>query len=223
MKWILFLLLPIVSVAQSRQTAAQYIEKYEETAKTEMRRYGIPASIKLGQGILESSAGNSDLAMEANNHFGIKCKKDWTGPAFNKDDDAKDECFRKYESVLASYEDHSQFLKNSSRYASLFLLSQDDYKGWAHGLKQAGYATNPKYAQLLIKTIEENRLFQYDTEVLAKPYVPENSEQKLKDVETTVLPISSKQEILYRNNVKYIIARDGDTPETLSDKFDLIP
>lgn len=223
MKWILILLLPIVSFAQTRQTAAQYVEKYKETAQTEMRRYGIPASIKLGQGILESSAGNSDLAREANNHFGIKCKKNWTGPAFYKDDDAKDECFRKYESVLASYEDHSLFLKNSQRYASLFQLPQDDYKAWAHGLKQAGYATNPKYAQLLIKTIEENRLFQYDTEVIAKPYTPEKQKDRPKEELVVELASTSKQEVKLRNNVKYVIARDGDTPESLSEKFDLIP
>ncbi len=223
MKWILILLLPIVSFAQTRQTAAQYVEKYKETAQTEMRRYGIPASIKLGQGILESSAGNSDLAREANNHFGIKCKKNWTGPAFYKDDDAKDECFRKYKTVLESYEDHSQFLKNSQRYASLFLLSQDDYKGWAHGLKKAGYATNPQYAQLLIKTIEENRLFQYDTEVIAKPYTPDKQKDKPKEELVEDLPPTSNQEVKLRNNVKYVIAKDGDTPESLSEKFDLIP
>ena len=223
MKWILILLLPIVSFAQTRQTAAQYVEKYKETAQTEMRRYGIPASIKLGQGILESSAGNSDLAREANNHFGIKCKKNWTGQAFYKDDDAKDECFRKYKTVLESYEDHSQFLKNSQRYASLFLLSQDDYKGWAHGLKKAGYATNPQYAQLLIKTIEENRLFQYDTEVIAKPYTPDKQKDKPKEELVEDLPPTSKQEVKLRNNVKYVIAKDGDTPENLSEKFDMIP
>ena len=223
MKWILILLLPIISFAQTRQTAAQYVEKYKETAQTEMRRYGIPASIKLGQGILESSAGNSDLAREANNHFGIKCKKNWTGPAFYKDDDAKDECFRKYKTVLESYEDHSQFLKNSQRYASLFLLSQDDYKGWAHGLKKAGYATNPQYAQLLIKTIEENRLFQYDTEVIAKPYTPDKQKDKPKEELVEDLPPTSKQEVKLRNNVKYVIAKDGNTPENLSEKFDMIP
>ena len=206
-----FMLLGGGLIAQPKQTAAQYVERYKDIAITEMERYGIPASIKLGQGILESSAGNSDLAMEANNHFGIKCKKDWTGPSFYKDDDAKDECFRKYTSVLESYEDHSQFLKNSQRYASLFLLEPDDYKGWAHGLKKAGYATNPQYAQLLIKTIEENRLFQYDTKVIAKgePAKPEIKARPKQGEEEVAAEIrigkQGGREVLLRNNVKYVL------------------
>lgn len=223
MRWIIFLFVAASLKGQTRQTPAEYIEKYKNLAMQEMKLYGIPASIKLGQGLLESGAGNSDLAREANNHFGIKCKKNWTGPAFYKDDDAKDECFRKYKTVLDSYEDHSQFLKNSQRYESLFLLSQDDYKGWAHGLKKAGYATNPKYPQLLIKTIEDNLLFQYDTQVLALPYKPDTSQLlKAKNVKID-LPLSINQDVQLKNNVKYIIARDGDTPEILTEKFDLIP
>jgi len=223
-----FMLLGGGLIAQPKQTAAQYVERYKDIAITEMERYGIPASIKLGQGILESSAGNSDLAMEANNHFGIKCKKDWTGPSFYKDDDAKDECFRKYTSVLESYEDHSQFLKNSQRYASLFLLEPDDYKGWAHGLKKAGYATNPQYAQLLIKTIEENRLFQYDTKVIAKgePAKPEIKARPKQGEEEVAAEIrigkQGGREVLLRNNVKYVLAHDGDTPETLARELDLL-
>ncbi len=143
-------------------TTAQYIEMYAPIAQREMEAYKIPASIKLAQGILESSSGNSPLAKEAKNHFGIKCKKNWTGPTYIQDDDEKNECFRKYESVLASYEDHSQFLISNQRYADLFKLEPNDYKGWAHGLKAAGYATNPQYAPLLIKTIEENKLNEYD-------------------------------------------------------------
>lgn len=226
MRWIIFLFIAASLKGQTRQTPAEYIEKYKDLAMQEMRLYGIPASIKLGQGLLESGAGNSDLAREANNHFGIKCKKNWTGPAFYKDDDAKDECFRKYKTVLDSYEDHSQFLKNSQRYASLFLLSQDDYKGWAHGLKKAGYATNPKYPQLLIRTIEENRLFQYDTFVLAKE-VP-TKELRKKKVETAeidevdMINLHGKNATLLRNNVKYVLAKDGETPESLSKKYDLL-
>ncbi len=204
-----------------------------------MERYGIPASIKLGQGLLESSAGNSDLATEANNHFGIKCKKEWTGPTFTKDDDAKDECFRKYETVLASYEDHSQFLKNSSRYAELFSLDITDYKGWAHGLKKAGYATNPQYAQLLIKTIEDNRLYELDKKgsaVLGKsvktgndvkqpsalnPKTPrgKSGETDLPDFE---LKKQGGRSVLVRNRVQYIVAKQGDTFESLNTELGLL-
>ncbi|MFN9595719.1 MAG: glucosaminidase domain-containing protein [Bacteroidota bacterium] len=145
-----------------RMTATEYVSKYKEEAITDMHKTGVPASITLAQGILESDAGNSNLAKEANNHFGIKCHKEWTGETFIMDDDAKDECFRKYRSVLDSYDDHGLFLRTRSRYATLFDLDITDYKGWAHGLKKAGYATNPRYAELLIKLIEENELHQYD-------------------------------------------------------------
>lgn len=226
MRFLLFVFIPSFLLAQPRQSTSQYIEKYKEVAITEMQRYGIPASIKLGQGILESSSGNSDLAREANNHFGIKCKKDWTGPAFYKDDDAKDECFRKYESVLASYEDHSQFLKNSQRYASLFELEKDDYKGWAHGLKKAGYATNPQYAQLLIKTIEDNRLFQYDTQGIVKGEiqapVTKRKELDLEDAPEISLAKRSGREVYLKNRVKYVLAHDGDTPESIAKELDLM-
>jgi flagellum-specific peptidoglycan hydrolase FlgJ len=126
-----------------------------------MEKHGVPASITMAQGILESGSGTSDLATEANNHFGIKCHKDWTGKKFYKDDDQKDECFRVYEHPEASFEDHSLFLKRD-RYASLFELKPTDYKGWAQGLKQCGYATNPKYPQLLIELIERHNLHELD-------------------------------------------------------------
>lgn len=145
-----------------RMTATEYVSKYKAEAIADMFKTGVPASITLAQGILESDAGNSKLAMEANNHFGIKCHKEWTGATYTMDDDAKDECFRKYPSVLDSYDDHGMFLRTRPRYATLFDLDITDYKGWAHGLKKAGYATNPRYAELLIKLIEENELHQYD-------------------------------------------------------------
>ncbi len=145
-----------------RMTTAEYVSKYKDEAITDMYKTGVPASITLAQGILESDAGNSNLAREANNHFGIKCHKEWTGETFIMDDDAKDECFRKYPSVLDSYDDHGLFLRTRPRYASLFDLEITDYKAWAYGLKKAGYATNPQYAELLIKLIEENELHQYD-------------------------------------------------------------
>jgi LysM repeat protein len=138
-----------------------YIEQYKSLAIEEMIRTGIPASITLAQGLLETGFGQSTLAVNANNHFGIKCKSDWTGEKVYHDDDTKGECFRKYNTAIESYRDHSDFLKNRPHYASLFNLDITDYQGWAKGLKAAGYATNPKYPQLLIKLIEENNLHQY--------------------------------------------------------------
>ena len=141
----------------------QYIETYKDIAIQEMHRAKIPASITLAQGILESGSGNSKLAVNANNHFGIKCHSDWIGPKAFHDDDAKHECFRKYKSASESYIDHSNFLTGKKRYAFLFELKKDDYVSWSHGLKKAGYATNPKYPQLLIKIIEDHKLNQYDS------------------------------------------------------------
>lgn len=144
-----------------------YIERYAPLAVKEMQVYKIPASITMAQGIIESDRGESPLAQKSNNHFGIKCKKDWTGQTVSHDDDAPGECFRKYDCVEDSYADHSRFLTGSLRYASLFELDLTDYKGWAHGLKAAGYATNPHYPQLLINMIERYELYRLDTEGLA--------------------------------------------------------
>jgi flagellum-specific peptidoglycan hydrolase FlgJ len=144
-----------------KTTAEEYISAYKKIARQQMRRHGIPASITLAQGMLESANGNSDLALFAHNHFGIKCNGAWAGKSYFKDDDKKDECFRKYKKSKASFKDHSRFLQ-SSRYASLYSLGRKDYKGWAKGLKQAGYATNPKYPQLLINLIEKHRLYRFD-------------------------------------------------------------
>jgi LysM repeat protein len=154
----------MISFAYPQQKIAveEYIDTYKSTAIEEMIKYRIPASITLAQGILESNSGNSPLAVEANNHFGIKCHKEWTGKTFHQDDDEKDECFRKYNKAEESYRDHSEFLTTRERYKTLFDLEMTDYKGWAYGLKQAGYATNPKYPELLIKIIEENRLDVFD-------------------------------------------------------------
>ncbi|MBL0343602.1 MAG: glucosaminidase domain-containing protein [Bacteroidetes bacterium] len=148
--------------APKRTTIPEYITKYKEDAIKDMMKMGVPASITLAQGILESESGNSALAKEANNHFGIKCHKDWTGETFHQDDDTRDECFRKYNHVLESYDDHGRFLRDRSRYAFLFDYEIQDYKSWARGLKSAGYATNPRYAELLIKLIEEYDLHQFD-------------------------------------------------------------
>jgi LysM repeat protein len=155
-----------------KQTPQEYIEKYEELAVIEMHRSGVPASITLAQGILESNSGNSRLARLANNHFGIKCKGSWTGDVIYADDDAPDECFRAYESVLASYQDHSEFLRRNWRYHPLFELSRTDYKGWSEGLRKAGYATNPRYGDILISLIERYDLHQHDEKPLPGTGLP---------------------------------------------------
>ena len=157
----LFLLIAQQCFSQKLSTE-DYVKRYKDIAIHEMKRSGIPASITLAQGILESGSGNSKLAIDANNHFGIKCHKDWTGPKVYHDDDAKGECFRKYKSANESYLDHSNFLVGKKRYSLLFDLKKDDYVSWAHGLKKAGYATNPKYPELLIKLINEHKLYLYD-------------------------------------------------------------
>lgn len=138
-----------------------YIQQYAPLAIAEQQRSGVPAAIKLAQGLLESGAGTGDLTRRSNNHFGIKCKNTWTGQRAYHDDDARGECFRAYETAEASYRDHSDFLRANGRYAFLFSLPADDYRGWAEGLKKAGYATNPRYTAMLIKVIEENGLNQY--------------------------------------------------------------
>lgn len=140
-----------------------YLNKYSSLAVSEMKRSGVPASITLAQGMLESNYGRSRLATQGNNHFGIKCHSDWKGQKIYHDDNRRGECFRSYSSVEESYRDHSDFLVNGSRYRDLFNLSKTDYKGWAHGLKKAGYATDPRYPELLIRKIEEYRLWAYDT------------------------------------------------------------
>jgi LysM repeat protein len=141
----------------------EYVNTYRSIAVAEMKRSGIPASVTLAQGILETEHGNSELVKKSNNHFGIKCKSTWTGESVTHTDDAPNECFRKYPNAADSYKDHSDYLKTSPRYASLFQLDPSDYKGWAHGLKRAGYATNPRYPQIVISNIEKYNLQQYDT------------------------------------------------------------
>lgn len=159
---ITLILLGFGSVWANQITRTQYIDQWKDVAQNNMQEYKIPASIILAQGILESSFGNSDLAQKANNHFGIKCHSSWTGDKFFKDDDAKNECFRSYDHALESYRDHAVFLTNGKRYAELFTLDISDYKAWAHGLKKAGYATHPQYAEKLIKVVEENELYRFD-------------------------------------------------------------
>ena len=152
-------------------TTLSYIDQFKTVAIEEMNKYGIPASITLAQGIIESGSGNSSLAKYANNHFGIKCTSEWKGKAYYKDDDQANDCFRVYKDARESYKDHSEFLKRK-RYSFLFELDKNDYKNWAYGLKQAGYATNPKYPDLLINVIDKYQLYQYDQ--------PESEKDKLK-------------------------------------------
>jgi LysM repeat protein len=161
-----FLSISMSTLAQKADAVLNYISEYKELAVSEMKRTGVPAAITLAQGIHESGAGKSQLVMASNNHFGIKCKSNWTGESVRHDDDAKGECFRKYPQAADSYRDHSDFLKNGQRYAFLFQLDPTDYTGWANGLKKAGYATNPKYPQILIKMIEDYGLQQYTMEAL---------------------------------------------------------
>lgn len=163
-----FLLLAVGLKAQQSQDVITYINTYRDIAITEMQRTGVPAAIKLAQGIHETQAGTSDLVRKSNNHFGIKCKTGWTGEKVYHDDDARGECFRSYTQPEQSYKDHSDFLKGSPRYAFLFQLDPTDYKSWATGLRKAGYATNYRYAQILIKLIEDYNLEQYTLIAMGK-------------------------------------------------------
>ncbi len=180
----------ILILQAQKQTPTQYIDRYKELAVIEMHRSGVPASITLSQGVLESSSGNSRLAKFANNHFGIKCKGNWTGKTIYANDDAPDECFRAYGSVLESYKDHSDFLRKNWRYHELFELKITDYKGWCHGLRKAGYATNPQYGKILINLIERYELYQYDTQKLLQNETPEEG----KKINGVPVKITTKEE-----------------------------
>lgn len=206
-------------------TPAEYIKTYKDIAIEEMHRSGIPASITLSQGMLESENGNSTLATEGKNHFGIKCH-DWTGKKMYKDDDAKNECFRKYNSVDESFKDHTEFLRTKGRYSFLFEYPSTDYKNWAHGLKKAGYATNPSYPQLLIKLIEEHKLYAYDQAVFIDKPTAANKPRKytrkapaIEDGFTINLP---SHEIFKRNRIDYIVVKDGDSFSKLADELELM-
>ncbi|KAA9041522.1 LysM peptidoglycan-binding domain-containing protein [Ginsengibacter hankyongi] len=168
MKKLILLLIISFSLSQilcaQYMTVAEYVATYKDIAISEMKRMGVPAAISLAQGILETENGNSDLVKKSNNHFGIKCKSTWTAETVSHDDDAPGECFRAYKNAEDSYRDHSNFLRSSDRYAFLFKFDPRDYKAWAYGLRKAGYATNPKYPQILIKNIEDNNLEQYTLE-----------------------------------------------------------
>jgi LysM repeat protein len=174
-----------------RITAEEYVSIYKEVAIAEMKRSGVPASVTLAQGILETESGNSDLVKMSNNHFGIKCKSTWTGESVRHTDDAPNECFRKYPTAAESYKDHSDYLKTSPRYASLFELPAGDYKGWAYGLKRAGYATNPRYPQIVISNIEKYNLQQYDGEIISEIKQDDAILVDAIKIETSNLPVVS--------------------------------
>jgi LysM repeat protein len=184
-----------------------------------MLRSGVPASITLAQGMLESDNGNSTLAREANNHFGIKCHNDWKGQTIYHDDDRQGECFRKYKSAYESYQDHSDFLMSGSRYSFLFELEMTDYKGWARGLKKAGYATSPTYSDMLIRIIEENNLHQFDLSGASEA----SAQKKRRTQNETSKSVSISREVLVKNRVKYIIVKPEDTFRSLQEEFDLLP
>lgn len=211
--FIIFQFQPVYLFCQSGKkkiTKEDYIKKYCSLAIAEMKRTGVPASITLAQGIHESDCGNSKLATEANNHFGVKCHTSWAGEKIYKDDDQKNECFRKYKTVDESYRDHSDFLTKTKRYAFLFELKPTDYKAWANGLKKAGYATNPKYPELIISIIEENNLNVFDKGITheKKNVVAENYIEKI------------THEINKKNRVEYITIKKGDTFYKLAEEFD---
>jgi len=214
-----------------KTTVKEYIETYKSIAMYNMLNYKIPASITLAQGILESANGNSDLARNANNHFGIKCHKDWQGKTYLKDDDAKDECFRVYDAASESFKDHSSFLRSKERYAFLFFFNICDYKSWAQGLKEAGYATNPKYPDLLIKIIEDNKLYEIDNECLNNPLISQNNFNEIgfksetddsEDFEAITIG-NNNRKVYLNNRIKFIFAKKGDSFFSIAADFELKP
>lgn len=235
---VFILLIPLSAQSQFETSLEEYIETYKGVAMEHMRTYRIPASIKMAQGILESGFGNSDLAVEANNHFGIKCHG-WKGRTFHKDDDKKDECFRAYDDPMESFKDHSLFLTGRERYAFLFEMDIIDYKAWAHGLRKAGYATNPRYPQLLIGVIERNNLQQFDlmvvndTEFLAKekqsideresfsPPEPSEKNEKEQFDADEFMGTDQKRRIYTNNRIKYVYARENDSAEKIADDLNI--
>ncbi|MEN6454102.1 MAG: glucosaminidase domain-containing protein [Prolixibacteraceae bacterium] len=217
---IVFILIHQITFSQRIYSRQEYIEIYRELAVLEMQRTGVPASITLAQACLESGNGNSELSRKSNNHFGIKCKNTWNGKRVYHDDDERGECFRKYNSVEESFMDHSNFLSVSPRYAILFSLDITDYRGWAHGLKRAGYATNPRYAEELIRIVEENQLYLYDQVTDPKQLGRFNQEGIAGTNHPLVNPYQT-QNVVLRNNLKTIVVRAGDTMESIAQQFNL--
>jgi uncharacterized FlgJ-related protein len=227
---------PLVTSSAPARSVSDYVNQYKDLAISEMKRTGIPASITLAQGIIESDCGQSTLAREANNHFGIKCHDDWTGPTVRHNDNKRNECFRKYRKAEESFYDHSDFLTSGSRYDFLFKNKSNDYKSWAYGLKKAGYATNPDYANMLIRTIEENDLWAFDSgnKVPAKfstdSTTAKEPDKILADSSKKFIQLSDRNpvvsarapRIMEKNRIQYIIVKDGDTREKLENEFQLL-
>jgi hypothetical protein len=197
---------------ETQMSRKAYLEQWRQTAVIQQREYHIPASITMAQAILESGSGNSELAKKANNHFGIKCH-DWKGATIYMDDDTKGECFRVYASAEESFKDHSLFLTTKSRYAALFQLPSNDYKAWARGLKDAGYATNPQYADLLINVIDELKLYELDETTITS--------LKPESLVASSGVFSLHQVSIHANKVRYIVARKGDTYVRIAKEFDV--
>ncbi|MCD7900627.1 MAG: glucosaminidase domain-containing protein [Bacteroides sp.] len=207
---ILLFAIPVTLSAQRKNAKyVAYIDKYSDLAVEQMKLHKIPASITLAQGLLESAAGQSKLATKSNNHFGIKCGSSWKGRTVRHHDDARNECFRAYKNVRDSYEDHSLFLAKGARYAFLFKLDKTDYKGWAKGLKKAGYATDRSYANRLISIIEDYELYKYDQQKKSK------NKKKEKVVIVNIHPTYTA------NGLVYIKARKGDTFKSIGKEFDI--
>jgi len=224
--FILFFLISNPVNSQKKITAKEYIDRFKAIAIQEMKRSGIPASIILAQGLIESENGNSQLAVKANNHFGIKCHKDWKGSTMYIDDDTPNECFRKYNSAWESFRDHSNFIMNTSRYDNLFKLEPTDYQGWAYGLKKDGYATHPKYAEMLIKIIKDNDLQNLDigVDIEKKPEKNNSSRNKKRNhVISDDFSIDlNKHKIYTRNRINYILAKNGDHYKSLAKEMELL-
>lgn len=212
---LLFILLFSTTLAFTNDTE-EYIRKYRKIAIKEMRKHGVPASITLAQGILESGSGKSRLARKGRNHFGIKCTSDWNGRTIREDDDKKDECFRKYRKAKHSYRDHSEFLVNKKRYSFLFEYDKRDYKAWANGLKQAGYATNPNYPSLLINLIEKYNLDKYDKRGARRAIRKEERVDENKPENTEVDKKSTE-----KDNYSYHVVEKGDTMYSISKKYNI--
>lgn len=217
-----FIVLTLVSQTIP-ENAKNYIERFSGIAVDEMKRSGVPASITLAQGILESSYGESRLSVEGNNHFGIMCHSSWKGKSISHFDDGKTRCFRKYDSPEQSYRDHSDFLRFNDRYASLFELDITDYKGWAYGLKAAGYASDPNYAPKLVSLIERYALHEYDSTPVELPETPAQLEQ-VRAVTSNgheVFRFNLFREMYSQNGVPFVYALEGETYETLAADYKL--
>jgi LysM repeat protein len=206
--FILLLFTAFHSLASEQDNRMEYVENYSSYAIQNMRMYRIPASITLAQGILESGSGKSELARKSNNHFGIKCGSHWSGGKTYHDDDAKNECFRAYKSVLDSYNDHSKFLTSNNRYSNLFTLQIDDYRSWAKGLSKAGYATNPNYASRLISIIEDLKLYSFDEGIKHPRPIKEYAS-------------SQGHKVHSLNDLNIVKAKNGDTYYKLAKRFGL--